>query len=132
MLHYFVDTSFFIAIENQNDKYHIEATKRLEKLSEGNDTILTTSDYVLDEFFQITKKVKSIEKAILWSYKLTDESFCNIYYCNQEIFLTALELFRTEIKERKPMSFTDCVIYVSHSILQCDEILTFDKRLKNY
>lgn len=132
MLHYFVDTSFLVALANKRDKYHIEATKMLDKFSNEKNAFLTTSDYVIDEFLHIQMKVTNIEKAILWSYKLVDESFCDILYCNPEIFQMALELFRTEKKERKPMTFTDCIIYVSHTILQCDEILTFDNRLKNY
>jgi len=27
---------------------------------------------------------------------------------------------------------TDCVVFVKYKLLKCDEILTFDDRLKNY
>jgi predicted nucleic acid-binding protein len=131
-LHYFIDTSFFVAIANPKDKYYKQATRQLKKIAKEDDNILTTSDYVVDEFLHIVMRIEGMEEAIKWSKEIIDNKFCNIMYCNKSIFTEALLIFRKERNERKPMTITDCVVYTSQERLSCDEILTFDDRLKNY
>ena len=77
-------------------------------------------------------KIEGMEDAIIWSEEIIENSFCNIYYCTKPIFQDAILIFRKEKNERKPMTLTDCVVFVSKDILGCDEILTFDERLKHY
>lgn len=131
-MHYFIDTSFFVAIANPRDKYSKQAKKQLTKIAKTDSNILTTSDYVIDEFLHILMRIEGMGEAIRWSKEIIDNEFCNILYCNKSIFTEALFIFRKEKNERKPMTFTDCVVYSSKERLLCDEILTFDDRLKNY
>jgi predicted nucleic acid-binding protein len=77
-------------------------------------------------------RIQGIDEAILWSKEIIENEFCNIFYCNKQIFLQSIEIFRKEKKERKSLTLTDCVVYVSQKLLSCDEILTFDLKLRNY
>ncbi len=131
-MRYFLDTSFFVALANKADKYHDEAVSQLTNFKQDHFLQLLTSDYVLDEFFLIMTKVAGIQTAIEWSYVLLENGFCNVLYCNESIFSDALKIFRSELGERKPLTLTDAIVYVSSRQTACKGILTFDDRLKNF
>lgn len=121
-----------VGLANPKDKYHKESNELFEKLSDAGNSELFISDYVIDEFLNIILKGRSIKDAIEWGKIIFSEEIANIIYCNQKINKSAWELFQQEKNERKPLNFTDCIVYIKSKLLKCDEILTFDQRLKNY
>lgn len=129
---YFIDTSFLIALASKDDKYHKDAVKLFSSFKNNESIVLITSDYVIDEFLLLIMKIQNMKKAIQWSKTFMDEIFCSIYYCNDYIFKSAMNIFQSELDERKPLTLTDAVVFISSNNLSCEEILTFDKRLKNY
>lgn len=132
MEHFILDTSFLVALSNEKDKFHKEALKKLEEIEKDNSIRLSISDYVIDEFINITMKLSGMEEAIAWGKILFEQNFASVIFTNENILASAWETFQKEIGERKPMNITDCVITVCRSMLRCDEILTYDERLKNY
>ncbi|MHA2100706.1 MAG: type II toxin-antitoxin system VapC family toxin [Candidatus Kariarchaeaceae archaeon] len=132
MAHLMIDTSFLVALSNEKDKFHSEALLMFKEIENDNSIRLSISDYVIDEFINITMKLYGIEEAISWGKILFEENFASIIFTNENILASAWKTFQKEIGERKPMNITDCVIAVCGSMLKCDEILTYDERLKNY
>lgn len=131
-MRYFIDTSFFVGIANTKDKYHSAAQNKLQELESLQNSELFTSDYVIDEFLSILIKSESIDEAIDWGKILYSQELSNIMYCNAEIHRNAWTILQDEVGERKPLNLTDCIIYVKQKLLKCDEILTFDSRLKSF
>ena len=131
-LKYFIDTSFLVGIANEKDKYHIEANDWLLELNSQANTQFFISDYVIDEFLNVLIKETSIKDAIEWGKLIYSQELATIIYCTQKINQLAWDLVKLEINERKPMNLTDCVVYVKKTLMKCDEILTFDNRLKNF
>lgn len=131
-MRYLIDTSFMVGLANPKDKYYKEANNIFEKISENGNSEVFISDYVIDEFLNIVLKGRTIQDVIDWGSILLSEEIANIAYCNQEIIKSAWKLLQGEKNERKPLNFTDCVVFVKSKLLKCNEILTFNDRLKNY
>ncbi len=129
---YFIDTSFLVGLANTRDKFHDAANDILDQISATKSAELIISDYVIDEFINFMLRVSRLDEAIQWGELLFSEEFISIYYSNQDLILSAWKLIQSEMGERKPLTFTDCVVFLSAQKLACDEILTFDDRLKNY
>ncbi len=127
-----MDTSFIFALASKDDKYHESATDKLRSFNNSKNIQLITSDYVVDELLLLIMKYQSMENAIRWSKIIMDGKFCSIYYCNNIIFNSAINIFQSETDERKPLTLTDAIVYFSSKMLSCDEILTYDGRLKSY
>lgn len=132
MVHYILDTSFLVALSNEKDKYHSDALIKFKEFENDDNLVRSISDYVIDEFISITMKFLGIDEAISWGKILFEQEFANIIFTNENILKSAWEILQKEKGERKPMNLTDCVVAICSSLLKCDEILTFDKRLKNY
>lgn len=132
MMHYFVDTSFFIGIYNTRDKFHIEATTTLQDEVNSHEILLITSDFVIDEFLSYTTQKIGINRAIYYGEKIFDNNIWNIYYSHQNLIESAWGIFKNEGNERKPLNFTDCVILANAKLLNVEKLLTFDDRLSSY
>ena len=132
MKKYFIDTSFLVAFSYDKDKYHEIALKTMKDIEEEKTSVLFTSDYVIDEFLNITMKLSGINQSIKWGQLLFPEEFIRILYTNKSIITSAWNIFQNEKNERKLMNLTDCIVYLSNQSLSCDELLTYDDRLKNY
>ena len=131
MKKYFIDTSFLVAYSYDKDKYHEIARKTMKGIEEEETSELFTSDYVIDEFLNITIRLSGINQSIKWGQLFFPEEFIRILYTNKSIISSAWNIFQNEKNERKPMNLTDCVVYVGSQSLSC-ELLTYDERLKNF
>ncbi len=131
-MRHFIDTSFLFAIASKDDKFHEEAVKWLKSMTNQNNVELITSDYVIDEFLLLLMKYQGMENAIRWSEIIMSGRFCSLYYCSDLIFSLAIDVFQREIDERKPLTLTDAIVFISSKNLSCDGILTYDERLRNY
>ena len=132
MIKFFVDTSFFIGLLNNRDKFHKLAVNKLKSLYKEKGNQLYTSDYVIAELSNFLVKTTDINNAINLIDEVINEEFCKIFYSNKQIIQYSLSVFRKERSETKPLNLTDCIVGVSNVLLKCDELLSFDERLKNY
>ena len=132
MKKYYVDTSFLVAFSYDKDKYHEIARKKMKAIEKEKTSVLYTSDYVVDEFLNITIRLSGINQSIKWGQLLFLEEFIRILYANKSIISSAWNIFQGEKNERKPMNLTDCIVHVGYQSLNCDELLTYDERLKSY
>jgi len=121
-----------VGLANLKYKDYKDANNIFEKISENGNSEIFISDYVIDEFLNIVFKGRTIQDVIDWGTILFSEELADIVYCNQEIINLAWKLLQSEKNERKTLNLTDCVVFIKNKLLKCDEILTFDDRLKNY
>ena len=83
MKKYYIDTSFLVALSYDKDKYHKIARKTMKDIEEEKTSVLFTSDYVIDEFLNITIRLSGISQSIKWGKLLFTEEFIRILYTNK-------------------------------------------------
>lgn len=124
MNHYFVDTSFIIALEIVNEQHHKIARSFWLNLSKKNTQLITTS-YIFDEtvtFFnsrQLHSKAVEIGQSLLYS-RLID-----FIHVDQVLFEQAWLVFQKY--NDKSYSLTDCISFVVMQQRQITQVLTFDR-----
>lgn len=124
----FIDTSAFVALLVDKEKYHREAVEKYQEYRQQK-TILLTSHYVLDELFtrllyyrlDIKKAIEKIKESIAVN-ELT------VLQIDDVLFEKALEIF-LKFSEHK-ISFTDATTYVLYKDFKLDEIFTLDRDFK--
>jgi len=118
-----LDTSYFIAYLNKNDKYHSEALSLSKKIAEFESVI---TDYILDELlnfliYRINKNYAiNIAKTIL--NKIDNEEL-TLYMIGIETLNGALNYLA---RYDKKLSFTDCTTLSSMDKLRTQFIVSFN------
>lgn len=128
----FIDTSFLLSLANKDDKYHKEGMDLFNQFKKNTNQRYLISDYVIDEFLTLISRMVNMELAIIWGEYLFQEKWFDIYYSSSIIVQDAWSIFKKEIGERSPLSFTDSTILSICSLRKINDIITFDNRLKNY
>ena|SRR3989344_2366702 len=123
----FLDSSFLIAIEVENDENHEKARDIVLKIISGDFGEIVISDYVFDETLTVTLlKTKDLKKAILVGENLKVSS--KIIRVEEDVFDMSWNIFK-EQKNNK-LSFTDCTNIAIMRINKIKNIATFDKDFK--
>lgn len=121
----FIDTSAFLALEDESDKHHKEAFQfRHEFLVEGHYPLITTS-YILDETLTLIRSRLGIKASIDFSKAIRRSKILKILSVSKEIEQKALDLF--EAYDDKDFSFTDCVSFVVMREMGIEEAFAFDR-----
>ena len=121
----FVDTSVFLALEDESDEHHKEALQfRHELLLEGNYQLITTS-YILDETLTLIRSRLGIRASIDFSKAIRRSKALKILPVSKDIEEKALDLF--EAYDDKDFSFTDCVSFVVMREMGIEEAFAFDR-----
>lgn len=120
----FVDTSFFKALVDQKDDFHLQASKIWGKLKKENST-LVTSNFILDETFTLIRARNGLKKVAEFRNFLAQGS-------------KNLKIMRVTVadeghawlwfeKNWTGLSFTDCVSFALMKRLAIKEAATFDR-----
>jgi len=121
----FVDTSAFLALEDESDQHHKEAIRfRDRQLLTGSYEVITTS-YILDETLTLIRNRLGIRASIEFSRKIRDSRIVRLVSVSREVEERALDLF--ERYDDKSFSFTDCVSFVVMQDLGIRDAFTFDE-----
>ncbi|QIW23999.1 PIN domain-containing protein [Sulfolobus sp. S-194] len=128
MVKLLLDTSYFIAYLNKNDKHHSEALKLSEKVREYEAVI---TDYVFDELITFliyhVNKDYAIKVASIILEKVKDGELY-MFFIDWEVFIHAINYL---VKYEKKLSFTDCTTLSSMDKLRSEYLLSFDNDFDN-
>ena len=119
----FIDTSAFVALFNESDKYH-EQTRKFFKTLEGTRTLLITSDYIVDETVTAIMSRSNHTNACTFLDQLQTFPMA-IIPIFPVYFYPAQRLFR-RFKD-KDFSFTDCTSFTYMQGHEVSTAITFDK-----
>ena len=116
-----LDSSYIIAYSDERDKYHKEAIGLSKHLSSGDFGQIFISDYIFDEVVTYFLARQGIEKAIsVGEYLLKFE--IELLHSTSELFSSSWIFF----KQRKNLSFTDCITIEIMKAYGIRNIATFD------
>lgn len=124
----FIDTSAFLALEDESDGHHEEAVRfRNEALLPGNYELITTS-YILDETLTMIRNRLGIPASIDFSKMIRKSQIVRVLSVSKEMEERALDLFETY--DDKTFSFTDCVSFVVMQGMGVQEAFAFDQHFE--
>ncbi len=128
----FMDTSFLLSLANKDDKYHKEGMELFKQFKKDTNQRYIISDYVIDEFLTLISRVVDMKLACKWGDYLFQEKWFDVIYSSPRTVQDAWSVFKKEMGERSPLSFTDCTIVAFCLLRKINVIITFDDRLRNY
>jgi len=121
----FIDSSAFLALEDESDQYYEEALQfREQVLRKGRYEMITTS-YILDETLTLVRFRINIEASIDFSKKIRKSKVIKMVRISKEFEEKALDRF--ERYDDKDFSFTDCVSFVVMWEMGIKEAFAFDQ-----
>jgi predicted nucleic acid-binding protein len=118
-----VDTGAWIALAQQRDVHHLQASAISDKLNSEN-TLLITSDYVLDEALTWFRYNVSHKVAIEFASQVISSNVIEIIYIDESLFKKSLELFKKYDDQK--FSFTDCSSFVLMRAQHIKQAFTFN------
>ncbi len=121
----FVDTSVFLALEDESDEHHEEALQFRYELSLADPYQLITTSYILDETLTLIRSRLGIKASIDFSKAIRRSTALQILPVSKEMEEKALDLF--EAYDDKDVSFTDCVSFVVMRQMGIQEAFAFDR-----
>jgi uncharacterized protein len=124
---YFVDSGYWIALENVDDQNHSRAFSHWQELVTNIPQLVTTS-YIFDEVITFFNSRRNHAKAVELGHTLLTSSFIELVYVDETLFKEAWGYFQKH--EDKRYSLTDCVSFVIMSKQNLDTALTFDKHFR--
>ena len=119
----FVDTGAWIALAVKNDNYHMQALQIATDLKSHN-TLLMTSDYVLDETVTWLRYNVGHSAATDFIMHILSSKVTEILYVDEIIFRKTTLLFK-KYRDQK-FSLTDCSSFVLMQQHRIKQAFTFD------
>ena len=121
---YFIDSSFLIALVNENDSLHEKSLEYID-LIEKNDCYI--SNLVINEVITVIGNKIDLETAIS-AFDLINDIFHVINeYEIKDFNSTTMLIYE---KHNTKLSFTDCSIIVDMHYHKIENLLSFDKEFK--
>lgn len=118
----FVDTSFFKAVFDPKDDFHKQAAVVWEKLS-GENSILITSNYILDEAFTLLKM--RCGKVAVSKFR-DDIAQSDRFRLIRALTSDEANAWNWFLNDWSDLSFTDCVSFAIMKRLNTKRVATFD------
>ena len=119
----FIDTSFFKALIDPQDKFYNQALQIMKRLRK-DDALLITSNYILDESFTLLRVKRNLELAkLLRAYLIKSTAAIKIARVTVADEAGAWEWF---LKDWSDLSFTDCVSFALMKRLEVTRVAAFD------
>jgi predicted nucleic acid-binding protein len=120
----FIDTSFWIAVSDKNEKNHSRSLSLLKEFKK-NHNLLVTTNFVLDETFALVRKRQGISRVIQFrnviakfGYQLQIE---RVTVTDEE---NVWKWFERDIDK---LSYTDCTSFAVMNRLKINKVATFDE-----
>lgn len=128
----FIDTSAFIALENEDDRDHEFALDYREKIRRGETPFraLYTSNYILDEVFTMLWLKLSRQASVTFGEDVKRSRILRVLRVTSEVEEAAWTIFKKY--GDKDFSFTDCT---SFALMEREAIFTaftFDEHFQQY
>lgn len=120
----FVDTSAWIALFDQDDQHHPEATRLLQDVKRQK-IRLVTSDYVFDESLTAVSIHAGPKVAREVGEYLLGSRIVEFVWLDMRIKKAAWELFKRNTQQK--VSFTDCTSFVLMKKEKITTVFTFDE-----
>lgn len=120
----FVDTSGWVALFVDNDKYHRRTVSALEEIKNSK-ALIYTSDYVIDETITTILARGSHKQSVLAGEALFTSKIIKVVHVCPDYLQNAWELYR-KYKD-KMFSFTDVTSFVIMKSLDIGKALAFDR-----
>ena len=121
----FIDSSAFLALEDESDQYHVEALQFREQVLRKRRYEVITSSYILNETLTLIRFKISIKASIDFSKKIRMSEVVKMVPVSGELEEKALDIF--ERYDDKDFSFTDCVSFVIMRAMGIKEAFAFDQ-----
>lgn len=116
----FIDTAYVIALINQNDQYHEQATilaKQFEDFS-----FLTTDAILLEIGNALARSFKPAAIEVLKDFQ--DSPNVEIVHLNPLLFQKSLEMYQAY--QDKTWGLVDCISFIIMREAEITDVLTFD------
>lgn len=128
----FVDTSAFVALEDEDDKKHKVALKYREKIrrEETPFRALYTSNYILDEVLTLLRLKLSHQAAVTFGENIKRSKILRILRVTPTIENNAWKIFKK--CGDKDFSFTDCTSFAIMEQEIISTAFTFDEHFQQY
>lgn len=123
----FLDSSYLIALEVENDQHHDEASTHWTTLFEAPINLVTTS-YVVDEIVTFLNSRRQHAKAIRVGDNLLTASSVQLVHVDEDLFRDGWSYFKKH--PDKTFSLTDCISFVLMKRFEISEALTFDRHFE--
>ncbi len=122
MKKFFVDSNYFIALNNTTDSLHQPAKEIAQKIAESQ---LLISDYVFSEIMTVMAQRVSKNRALDLGEQLLTSPYIKLIQTGRKQFERSWEIFAQ--LESKNISFVDCSIVANLETLQIDNLISFDQ-----
>lgn len=128
----FVDTTAFIALEDQDDKDHEDALNYREsiRLGETRFRAFYTSNYILDEALTLLRLRLGHQAAVLFGEDMRRSKMVRILRVTPPVEDGSWEIFKKY--SDKNFSFTDCTSFALMDQEAISTVFTFDKHFQQY
>jgi len=135
----FLDSGFYLGLCHPKDKYAEQSERILKELATGNYGVLYTSYFIVNEVTTLAairsknniKVFNHLEK-LLWG----NEKIASILPFDLNNEHETWELFKkiniTDLKDKKPMSFTDISSIILCNHHQIEHIVSFDSHFDRF
>lgn len=120
----FLDTSYVLALELANDRYH-EAAQQHWKRVKASVPLLVTTSYVLDEIVTFFNRVGHHAKAVSVGNTLLYSPSVQFIHVDEALFYDGWAYFQQH--QDKDYSLTDCISFVVMRNLDITVAYTFDR-----
>ena len=124
----FIDTSWFYAVEVEEDINHEKAMKSKKRLARGEYGTPYTTNYILDETITLLRFKASFNAALKFKKKIEKSKILRVIWIDETVIKDANEIFRkySDLK----LSFTDCTSFAVMKRLGINSALSFDEDFK--
>lgn len=124
MTSFFLDTSFVIALELVDERYHSIAKQHWQGLKNSS-LQLVISSYVFDEIVTFLNSRNRHDKAVEIGNRLLSSPTVQIIQVDEILFSEAWQYFQKH--DDKSYSLTDCISFLLMDRLSIQVALTFDQ-----
>ncbi len=123
----FVDTSGWVGLFVKNDKFHKKAVEIFHSIQK-NDSVLYTSDYVIDETVTTIRMKSNHQQSVLVLEAILESQMTTIVPVYQDYFLKSVQFYQ-KYKEHS-FSFTDVSSFVICQSTHIKNVFTFDDHFR--
>lgn len=121
---FFVDTSYWLALELTDDQYHRRALAHWQNLANSPFQIVTTS-YVFDETITHLNNSGHHRKAVEVGENILFSPTIELLHVDEDLFFEGWEFFQKH--QDKSYSLTDCISFIVMKNKALTDALAFDK-----